>query len=101
MQIRRFEICVCDKKVISGIMGEINPISSSVRGVPTPPCTVGNYPVRSAEDNVDEAGSLILSICQGIDVMDKQTLNHCRIVIRKQVKQTVTPEPKWYETRLS
>lgn len=50
---------------------------------------------------MDETGSLILLICKGIDVMDKQTLNHCRIVIRKQVKQTDTPEPKWYETQLS
>lgn len=43
---------------------------------------------------MDETGSLSLSICQGIDVMDKQTLNHCRIVIRNRRKQTETPGPK-------
>ena len=88
------EICECDKKAYLGLWDKNNPITSSVRSVSTPPCIAGNYSVRSVEDNVDETESLYLSICKGTDVMDKLTLNHCRIVIRNRRNQTETPSPK-------
>ena len=43
---------------------------------------------------MDEAESLYLQICKGIDDMDKQTLNHYRIVTPDRRNQTETPELK-------
>lgn len=43
---------------------------------------------------MDEAESLFLQICKGIDDMDKQMLNHCRIVTSDRRNQNETPDQK-------